>query len=104
MIKYIAIILSVLTITLSALPCDDELANADTNSIVLNSDSHDDHHDSGDLCSPFCTCVCCANIVVEPIFEEGLTVLDSFNTELNASYIFSFSRDFSKSIFQPPQV
>jgi hypothetical protein len=104
MIKYIAIILSILTITLSALPCDDELVNADTESIVLNSDSHDDHHDSGDLCSPFCTCVCCANVVVEPVFDQELTVTDTHNTELNASYIFSFSRDFSNQVFQPPRV
>ena len=104
MVKYIAIILSVLTIVLSALPCDDELAHNDTYNIALNSNSHDDDHNSKDLCSPFCTCVCCANVVVEPIFDQELTIIDTINTELNTTYLFSFSRDFSKSIFQPPRV
>ena len=35
--------------TLSVLPCDDELTFAESDGIVMNSNSHDDHHDSTDL-------------------------------------------------------
>ena len=89
--------------TLSALPCDDELTFAEYDSIVMNSNSHD-HHNSTDLCSPFCTCVCCANVVLEPIFDSEAIVVNVINTELSSSYIFSFSRDFYNQIFQPSRV
>jgi hypothetical protein len=102
--RYLAIILSFLTIALSAIPCDDEVNNDIAIISIVTADTPTDSHLLGDLCSPFCTCVCCANVVVEPVFDQELTITDAMNTELNSTYLFSFSRDFSKSIFQPPQV
>lgn len=105
MIRYIAIILSVLTIALSALPCDDEQAVVVTgDTIVMNAASHSDNYDLGDLCSPFCTCACCANVVVESVFDQEIAATECIHAELNSIYLFSFSRDFSNPIFQPPQV
>ncbi len=102
--KYLAIILSIITITLSTIPCDDEVNNDIATISIVTADTPIDSHLLGDLCSPFCTCVCCANIVVEPVFDQELTITDAMNTELNSTYLFSFTRDFSESIFQPPQV
>jgi len=103
--KYIAIILSIITITMSALPCDDDLVVNYGDITVITSDSSSDDHDGlSDLCSPFCTCACCSNIVIQPIFTQETLTAEISNSELNYSYIFSFSRDFSNRIFQPPRV
>jgi len=102
--KFLAIILSVLTITLSAIPCDDEIVSNMGNIVTISAESPSEDFDLGDLCSPFCTCVCCATVVIEPIFSQEDSVQDAENSELNTSYIFSFSRDFSNRIFQPPRV
>jgi hypothetical protein len=103
--KYLAIILSIITITMSALPCDDDLVVNSGNLTVITSNSSSDHHDGlSDLCSPFCTCACCSIVVTQPIFAQESLTTEIPNSELNFSYILSFSRDFSNGIFQPPQV
>ena len=102
--KLIAIILSIITFTLSTLPCDDEsvVSSDPWTSISQNSDSHS--HDTTDLCSPFCSCVCCANIVLDQNIQQDNSNLESSNLELNTNYNVSFSSNFLTQIFQPPQV
>jgi len=65
--NHLAKILSVITIVLTLFPCSDGIAQYQINDmaqISLNTDDTQDHHsDDGDLCTPFCTCVCCASLV-----------------------------------------
>lgn len=102
--KYLAIILSLFTMTMSALPCDDDISILDDQLTEIHVDSHGDSNDLGDLCSPFCTCVCCAGIVVEPIFNQAALVSNTSETKLNSLYTFSFTSDYLDRIFQPPRV
>ncbi len=102
--RIIAIILSILTITLSALPCDDEVI-IDSEQLTFVSQSADNHsHSANDLCTPFCVCVCCASIVIEPNIQQDISNSVISTSELNTYYIVSFSGNFLDRIFQPPQV
>jgi len=101
--KYIAVILSFLTIALSSIPCDDDITMSEQ--LVVTSQNSDTHAgDITDLCTPFCTCVCCATIVLEPNIQQDISNLVISTSELNTSYTVSFSCNFLNRIFQPPQV
>jgi hypothetical protein len=102
--KYIVIILSIFTITLSAIPCDDDVANFDADLTVVSTDIQHSSSNSVDLCSPFCTCVCCASVVIQPTFLQESLISENIYSHLNTSYIFSYSSDYLDRIFQPPRV
>ncbi len=102
--KYIVIILSIFTITMSAIPCDDDVAKLDTDLTVVSTDIQHNSTDLGDLCSPFCTCVCCASVVIQPTFLQESLISENIYSDLNTSYLFSYSSDYLDRIFQPPRV
>ena len=102
--KLIAIILSILTITLAALPCDDEVTDKPEQLVFSSQTSDNDTHDMNDLCSPFCICVCCFGVVIEPNIQQNILISEFSTTESNTYYTESFSIDFLTRIFQPPRV
>ena len=103
----IAKILSVFTIVLMLFPCSDSsLQNQDNDiaQITLNADEIPDHYsDDGDLCTPFCTCVCCGSLVYS-VKTINVTQLESVDIELNQYYTSNLMSDFISSNFQPPRV
>ena len=101
--KFFAIILSVFTIALSSIPCDDDVSLVVDSKTVIVENSHNDSHNLVDLCSPFCTCVCCASIVIEPIFDQQTLVTEKISSDLNSSYFFSLKSNYLDRIFQPPR-
>jgi len=102
--RVIAIILSILTFTLSTLPCDDEaVVNSEQLTSITQNHSDDNHRDF-DLCSPFCSCVCCASIVLELNIQQNNSNLEFSTKELNSHYSAFYSSSFLTQIFQPPQV
>jgi hypothetical protein len=102
--KLFAIILSLYTITLSALPCDDDIENASgqLTSIVESSDF--DYHGFFDNCSPFCSCVCCSVISTEK--SKSFNKQDSVNYsfEINTNYYNYYSSNYFSRILRPPIV
>ena len=104
--RTIAKILSIMTVVLTLLPCSDgyvQYQNNNTIQISLNTDDTQDHHsDDGDLCTPFCTCVCCASLVYVvkslDVSQPELMKIESIqyhDPNRNSDYI---SRN-----FQPPR-
>jgi hypothetical protein len=60
--KFIAVILSVYIMVLTAMPCDDVYAaNTNSASLELVKQSPNQTNDI-DLCSPFCFCHCCQTL------------------------------------------
>jgi hypothetical protein len=101
--KYFSIILSMIIIILIAVPCDHVPADLNVQEDVVSTQHHNDSENSDHLCSPFSTHDSCATVVILPnIFQESLHP-GKIGSELNTSYIFSFSKDFTNSIFQPPR-
>ncbi len=100
--KYIAVILSVYIMVLTAMPCDDmHTADSNSTSFELSEQNHNQANDL-DLCSPFCFCHCCQTISF-PSFYDGL-LSDVEVVTLNIPFKESrFSNPFS-SIWQPPKI
>nr|NQU90277.1 hypothetical protein [Bacteroidota bacterium] len=100
--KFIAVILSVYVMVLTAMPCADVFA-ADTNSVTLEvfEQSHSHSHDV-DLCSPFCFCDCCqtlSQITKHFIFQINLV---SFN--LSMSSLVQDEIECAISFWRPPKI
>lgn len=100
--KYFSIILSLIIITLIAIPCDHEPA-AVSETAVITSQHENDSENYSELCSPFSTNDSCATMVILPeIFEEDFPN-DLIGTDINIGYSITYTKDFSYSIFQPPR-
>jgi len=104
-VKILAIIISIITITFSALPCDDEavIATQEYASISQGSDLGLNSH--LDLCSPFCSCACCTiSISVPARLTEILVCQIIPPKELCPQYEVSLFNNYFSTIDQPPQV
>ena len=101
--KFLATILALFILSLSALPCDDVSYNnqqSETVSEIVNLDNHS----HSDLCSPFCMCSCCSISVTEPVkhIEYVLNVEKPSNV-VPTFYTSSFSNNYYSKIYLPPQ-
>ena len=101
--KYFSIILTLIIITLIAVPCD-HVPVADTGEdTIVTSQQQNGNELIDHLCSPFSTHDSCATVVILPNIFQGSLLVEKIYSELNSSYIFPFSKDYSNSIFQPPR-
>jgi len=57
--KFLAIILSIIVLGLSAAPCIDNIKDNTLQNIEMSHNGNNDHQNDTDHCSPFCTCQCC---------------------------------------------
>jgi len=102
--KFSAIILALFILSLSALPCDDvrfDNQQSETLAEVINLDNHSQH---SDLCSPFCICICCTGVVLEPTIQRDILISEIHAKELHTRYIDFFTNNLLTLISQPPQV
>ena len=104
--KWLYFILSFYIISLSVLPCADELSYIykSVSSVTNNSSSHENGC-KDDVCSPFCTCACCGISIhyftsVSNISAPKICLQDKLET-LCSEHIPS---GFSGSIWQPPKL
>lgn len=95
--KLLTIILAIIALTLSSIPCSDEAIEViDT----VQTDNNSEHSD--DNCTPFCSCICCGAVVSFKVlaFEEAKT-----NTII-VSHCFNhenlFTQGYITSIWYPP--
>ncbi|MHB1147280.1 MAG: DUF6660 family protein [Lutibacter sp.] len=103
--KIIAIIISIITITFSALPCDDEVVIGSQQSASISQSSDFDNHTDTDLCSPFCACACCTISISEPTNQTEILISPIIPAkELGTHYEVSFFNNYFSTIDQPPQV
>jgi len=102
--KIIAIILSFYVLVLTAKPCIDDqkdMAKQKTEFSQTNPDTH--HHNSKDICSPFCTCNCCATSVIFQEFRVQLNCF-SFPEKQYSPICATVFSDPLASIWQPPKI
>ncbi|WBL25305.1 DUF6660 family protein [Zunongwangia sp. HGR-M22] len=99
--KFIGIILAVLFLSLSFLPCSDVASDNEEHTHVV--ESHSDHDGAVDLCTPFCYCQCCHNHMMTynlPNFEiSNPSVLSA-----HFGYLITTSSAFTDHFIPPPQV
>jgi hypothetical protein len=102
--KLLVIILSFYSIALTALPCGDEVIVNDAQSISITQNTDSNHNNHLDLCSPFCACVCCANIVSESQNPDFKVIQEISTKQIAVTYETSFFNNYFSKIYQPPQV
>lgn len=109
--KFSSILLSIVLIVLSCLPCADAESNAEPKSDAkLVVDNHADHskEQNTDFCSPFCICNCCGaqilNFTPSVAFTISEVQFPEYSTKTNILYKAHFASMFSGSIWQPPQL
>lgn len=99
--KYIAVILSVSVMVLTAMPCND--VHADTNSASLELSEQSQNHTSDvDLCSPFCFCNCCQTLSFPSYYDGFLSEIKVLT--LNIPFKESIFSNPVSSIWQPPKI
>ncbi len=102
--KLIVIILSIYTVVLTAIPCDDVYIDDRQQELSIFQSSDDINHNTFDLCSPFCSCVCCANfLTAQPVYQEVPQTKISMK-ELNTLDNTFFANNYLSKIYQPPRV
>ena len=102
--KLLVIILSIYTVVLTVIPCDDVFINDTQQELSITQSLEDVNHNTFDLCSPFCSCVCCATF-----FTEQQTYQDILQTRIAIKELCtfnnaSFSNNYLSKIYQPPRV
>lgn len=108
MYRFLAIILSILLLSLATVPCSDDIISyefklSDSTTTVQSNCSTTEHHDA---CSPFCVCNCCKTltvsslkkidlpeIFVEPFFDGSYPALEE---QLRSKMVID--------IWQPPRL
>ncbi|WP_130308488.1 DUF6660 family protein [Ancylomarina subtilis] len=100
--KYIAVILSVYVMVLTAMTCNDNIT-ADTNSasFELSKQSPNQTNDV-DLCSPFCFCQCCQTLSFPSLFNISFINLVEITLDIKYKE-FTFPSPVA-SIWQPPKI
>lgn len=101
--RFFCFILSVYIIGLTAIPCIDKPLHKHVEKSEIAGKTHH-HHDDGDDCSPFCTCNCCATMVIQQdvfVHFDQFALLQEFKMP---EYVSAFTSSYLNSIWQPPQV
>lgn len=102
---YLSLILALILLGLSFVPCSDSIIALDDIQHE-HADHSDETHEEG--CSPFCTCECCSIFVEDYHFEltiyEASFLLDLVPRETFNHYSFDYSFVFSNCIWNPPRI
>ena len=106
--KIFWLLFSILILTLSVLPCGDEVeCNDKTKTEITQKDNHENHNHSSEQCPPFCSCACCgvqlANFEIQSIsFKENN--LFTFQKEKISFYETIYIQKTADKIWQPPRI
>ena len=100
--KYVAVILSVYVLVLTAMPCVDVYAaNTDSVSIELTKQNPNPANDV-ELCSPFCFCHCCQTLSFPSFFRISNINLVKITLDIKLKEPAFLSP--VTSIWQPPKI
>ena len=99
--KFVTIILSLIILLLSVIPCSDgqNIEDQHQDEISVN---HNHQEDSDDSCPVTCICNCCGmSITYEPIKSFSLIEYHKISTELITTYQPIYRFDFLSNIWHP---
>ncbi|WP_138485418.1 DUF6660 family protein [Dyadobacter bucti] len=106
MIRIVLIMLAIYTTALSCIPCTDTVSVEayGTSVNVIKAGQTRQQAADIDLCTPFCTCTCCASVLItQPVAILPAKAAFSFFKEITFAYLSrSHSGDLT-SIWQPPR-
>ena len=106
--RLLATILAFLTLALSIIPCADADAcphsTATETYLIAPQAPHSDSHTCGDLCSPFCSCACCAAIALPVSFSLVEKPSIPFAKTSFSLLAISAIASIALPVWQPPQL
>lgn len=100
--RLVALILSLFIVSLSLVPCSDDIHVDEQMELASDHSNHD--HEQGDTCNPFCSCSCCGIaglILSSPVCYSTfqpleISTISVYNSDFVSSYYYFF--------WQPPKV
>ncbi|WP_205748194.1 DUF6660 family protein [Dyadobacter luticola] len=106
MIRIALIILAIYTTALSCIPCTDTVsmeAYGTTINVIKAGQTRQQAADI-DLCTPFCTCACCASVsMAQPVAILPAKAAFSFFKAITFAYLSRSHNGNISSIWQPPR-
>jgi len=106
--KFLSLILSIAILAVSFVPCTDNLVIMTGSSlkkeIKSSPNSSNEHNNTSDSCSPFCTCSCCAASAIYSPFSRAQVVKVIFQSKKYPLYNISLNSEVFYSIWQPPKL
>lgn len=102
--KFVTIILSLIILGLSIIPCSDGNNFEDQHQDEISA-NHNHQEDSDDSCPITCVCNCCGMaITYVPIKTFNLKLNEKISTKVFSNYQSNYRFDFLSNIWQPPQL
>ncbi|WP_439584311.1 DUF6660 family protein [Dyadobacter bucti] len=106
MTRIILIVLAIYTAALSCIPCQDQVSSASYTGTVnfIKAEAERQKPIDVDLCTPFCTCSCCAGVSLQQQIAY-LPDKSSFSTFEDIAFAYLSRTHFGDltSIWQPPR-
>jgi hypothetical protein len=103
--KFLFFFLSLFMLYMSCLPCGDtNTCNAKAPAEISATDNHQQHKHDSDICSPFCTCACCATSVLYSAFYKEQAIKVVAQSEKYPLYNIAFTTQAASNIWQPPKL
>src|SRR6476659_4138475 len=99
--KFFAFIMAVIVLALSYIPCSDVISICEKSKMEIRAQHNETQQD--DICSPFCTCTCCAGFSI----NYNVPAIESLPKLLNVNYspsYFSALIKIALPVWQPPQL
>ena len=90
---------------MSSVPCGDGIeCNSVSEERITATSDHSEHPHTLEICTPFCTCSCCAASVTMSYVSKGTVPEGEFNSASYPLYNVRFYADVHNSIWQPPKL
>ncbi|WP_338081525.1 DUF6660 family protein [Aestuariivivens sediminis] len=102
--KGIAIILSLIVLVLTIIPCSDGNNTEDQYRDEIST-NHNHQNDSDDTCALTCICNCCGTVITyQPLATFNLGLKNQILREMVSVHISIYRFNFQYNIWQPPQL
>ena len=103
--KLFTFIMSFFLLYLSCLPCcDSKECNVKAPVEISANSNHQQHNHNSEICSPFCTCSCCATSAYYAPFSTAQVSKIVFQSEKYPLFNVALNAEAHYSIWQPPQI
>ena len=103
--KFLFTLLAFFMVYLSCLPCGDSVeCNSKAQTKISAATSHQDHQHNNEVCTPFCTCTCCAASAFYSANSKTDAVKSVFSSEKYPLFNIAFHTESYDNIWQPPKI
>ena len=100
--KYIATVLSIYVLVLTAMPCTDTHLTESSSATIELSEIHYDQFDNLNTCTPFCYCNCCQSLSIVSVYNYNINIFSNIEKEL--PILVQAEIEQPQSFWKPPKI